>query len=196
MSSIHARSIGRALRSVAERRRNYRMRSTWNVPAAATHVRQLLADPADIARWWSTAFLSAESLKENARCANGTDAFRLRTKGFLPYTISFDAWVAECDEEALRLVVETSGDFDGHATITAAIDTARHTVRIDIDWNVRVVSRVLRAGSYVVRPLLIMNHRWVMRCGEAALRRELVRYSATDRIVAHRPAIVTSGTTA
>lgn len=51
-------------------------------------------------------------------------------------------------------------------------------VAIEFDWRIRVDRPLLRAWSWLFKPVFAANHRWAMRQGETSLQLELRRRQA------------------
>ena len=55
---------------------------------------------------------------------------------------------------------------------------------VTYDWRIRADNPLLRALSFVLRPLFAWNHRWAMARGEESLRAELVRRRSAPAVTA------------
>jgi hypothetical protein len=105
--------------------------------------------------------------------------FRAVTKGFLPYRLQFEGVVSDV-EYTKTLLLTVTGDFEGTAQ---AIFVQEGPVAVTYyDWRICVRKPLLRRWSFLLRPLFVLNHRWVVRCGERGLRRELARRRAANAV--------------
>ena len=144
--------------------------TAWEVEAELEEVAAILREPASLARWWPAAFLTVEPVaRPDGRPGS---AGWVWSKGWLPYTLRFEFDVTELPG-APGVVVRVAGDFEGCCVCTV---TARGP-RLDIvfDWRVRVHKPVIRRWSWLLRPVFVANHLWVMARGLESLRLELAR---------------------
>lgn len=153
----------------------YHFITTWRVLGTSGEVADILRDPLDLVRWWPAVYLSAEELERPDSRGLG-QRVRLRTKGWLPYTLSWDLVVAESRYPS-HFAIDAHGDFNGRGVWTIEQDGA--TAVATYDWRVRAEKPLLRALSPLLRPLLEANHRWAMSQGEESLRLELERRRLT-----------------
>ena len=103
---------------------------------------------------------------------------RLRTKGWLPYTLLWEFVVTE-SRYPDGFAIEAFGDFVGRGVWTIAQDD--DFVNVEFDWRIRAEKPLLQVLAPLLRPLLEANHRWAMGQGEASLNLELARRrAATD----------------
>ena len=103
---------------------------------------------------------------------------RLRTKGWLPYTLLWEFVVTE-SRYPDGFAIQAFGDFVGRGEWTITQDD--EFVNVEFDWRIRAEKPLLQALAPLMRPLLEANHRWAMRQGEASLNLELERRrAATD----------------
>ncbi len=102
---------------------------------------------------------------------------RLYTKGWLPYTLRWEFVVTEA-ERPRRSALRATGDFVG----TGMWDFAQDGEWVDLwyDWRIRADKPLLRALSFVFKPIFEANHRWAMARGEESLRLELERRHAPN----------------
>lgn len=102
---------------------------------------------------------------------------RLRTKGWLPYTLDWELEVVE-SRYPHGSTIAAHGDFEGRGTWTIEQDGA--AVLATYDWRIRAEKPLLRRLSFLMRPLFEANHRWAMAQGRASLDLELARRRATS----------------
>lgn len=152
----------------------YHFVSVWRVPGTTGEVADVLRDPLDLVRWWPAVYLSAESL-EPADDRGLGQRVRVRTKGWLPYTLTWDLRVTE-SRYPERFGLDVSGDFVGRGLWTLRQDGA--DVVATYDWQVRAEKPLLQALAPLMRQLFEANHRWAMKQGEDSLRLELLRRRA------------------
>jgi hypothetical protein len=157
-------------------RNQYCFVTRWRVRGTCGEVADILGDPLSLARWWPSVYLVVERLPDSAPRGVGSRV-RLRTKGWLPYTIEWALEVVESHYPHGFVIVAT-GDFDGSGVWTFEQDG--EYVDAVYDWRLNVEKPLLKRLSFALRPVFEANHRWAMRQGEESLRLELARRRATS----------------
>ncbi|HVW83206.1 MAG TPA: SRPBCC family protein [Bryobacteraceae bacterium] len=145
----------------------YHFITRWRVKGAAEDVYDILSQPLEYSRWWPSVYLIVKP--------EGKDRVHLRTKGWLPYTLSWDAQTVVRDRPK-RLVIEATGDFDGRGIWSIVPDG--DFVDITFDWKLAAEKPLLRRLSFLLRPVFEANHRWAMEQGRKSLELELERFRA------------------
>ena len=149
----------------------YHFITRWRVEGTCGEVADVLGDPLELPRWWPSVYLSVEELEPPGSDGLGR-RLRLLTKGWLPYTLSWEFVVVE-HYYPNRMVLDAFGDFVGRGTWTFVQDGP--CVNAIYDWRITAEKPLLRDLSFLLRPLFEANHRWAMRQGEESLRLELKR---------------------
>ena len=149
----------------------YHFITRWRVEGTCGEVADVLGDPLELPRWWPSVYLSVEELEPPGSDGLGR-RLRLHTKGWLPYTLSWEFVVVE-NYYPNRMVLDAFGDFVGRGTWTFVQDGP--CVNAIYDWRITAEKPLLRDLSFLLRPLFEANHRWAMRQGEESLRLELKR---------------------
>ncbi len=151
------------------------IRSDWLLNANIQRVRNVLNDPMSVLVWWSSVFIAGDALPETE---TGSPNFRARfhTKGFLPHSFHFVAEIIETSPQ--RLVIRTSGDFDGVGTIS--IEPSDFRTRAKVEWQVNVSQPYIRPFLRVFRRVFEWNHLWAMRQGQVGLEAYLQADTAPD----------------
>jgi len=154
----------------------YAFVTRWRVEGTCGEVADVLGDPLELPRWWPSVYLHVEELRPPD--ANGLGRrVRLLTKGWLPYTLTWESELVESRyPHGLALVAR--GDFDGRGVWTFEQDGA--WVDITYDWRLSAEKPLLRSLSFLLKPLFEANHRWAMARGEESLKLELARRRATS----------------
>jgi hypothetical protein len=119
--------------------------------------------------WWKGVYLEAEKLSKGDEPKVG-DRVRARARGFLPYELNFIIEAVEL-EPGRRVVVKTTGDFDGRWC--AFLTPREGSVHVDLIWEVIVLRPILRLLAPLLRPAFAWNHRWTTPRGERGLREYL-----------------------
>lgn len=155
---------------------DYHFVTDWRVEATCGEVADILREPLTLVDWWPSVYLAATELSP-ANADGVGRRVRLRTKGWLPYTLDWEFVVVESNYPH-RFVLEASGDFVGRGVWTFVQDGPFVNVRYD--WRIRADKPLLRAGSTLLAPLFALNHRWAMAQGESSLKLELARRRTTN----------------
>jgi hypothetical protein len=154
----------------------YAFLTRWRVAGTCGEVADVLADPLELPRWWPSVYLGVEELRPPDESGLG-GRVRLHTKGWLPYTLTWEFVLVE-NRYPYGFVLVASGDFDGRGVWTMAQDG--DFVDITYDWRLSAEKPLLRRLSFLMKPLFEANHRWAMAQGERSLILELARRRATS----------------
>jgi hypothetical protein len=153
---------------------DYHFLSRWGVVGTVEEVSRILEKPEDLSRWWPSVYLEAQRLASGDERGVGS-VVRVVTKGFLPYTLSWQLRVVE-SRHPFGFTIETVGDFVGRGIWTFEPEGA--WVDITFDWRIAVEKPGVKQLSPLLKPVFAANHRWAMRRGEESLRLELERRRA------------------
>jgi hypothetical protein len=162
-----------ARRTVAEGEgRFFRLTSVWVFEAQLSEIAEILVEPESITCWWASSFLRAEVLHPGTAGHLGK-VVRLHSKGLLPHTFQFVLRVTGIRYPEF-VCFAVKGDFEGEAAVsTRPLGEGR--IALVFDWRVTICHPLIQHFVPLARWLFIMNHRWSMRSGERALRREILR---------------------
>ncbi|HET8605187.1 MAG TPA: polyketide cyclase [Marmoricola sp.] len=129
----------------------YHFRHEATVPAPRPRVHEVLLDLFHYVDWWP---------QVRAVASLGPDDALLVCRSVLPYDLELRAHAVSRALDCLE--VEVDGPFTGSVR-WALDDVGRDRTRLRFDQQVRVGARPLVVGSWVARPLLVANHRHMMR---------------------------------
>ncbi len=147
----------------------YRFITRWRIRASAEDVFEILRQPLEYPRWWPAVYLDAREIAPGR--------VRLLTRGWLPYTLTWEA-AARTTVPPNLLEVQASGDFEGRG-IWSLVPDGEFT-DITFDWKVTACKPLLRNASFLLRPVFEANHRWAMEQGRRSLELELDRVHAVS----------------
>jgi hypothetical protein len=137
---------------------DYHFVTTYEIEAPIEQVWQTLRD-FDHYPAWSKGIFHAQQLESGAADGVG-DKIRYKVKGRLPFTLAFDATVAQADPPRI-LELRASGELEGVGRWTlgqqGTATTARYT------WDVRTTKRWMNLLAPLARPVFEWNHDGVMR---------------------------------
>ncbi len=145
----------------------YRFITRWRVQATPEEVFAVISQPFEYPRWWPSVYLAATDA--------GPGRVRLLTRGWLPYTLKWEARTVLSREPNL-LSVEATGDLTGRGIWSIVEDGA--FADITFDWKVAAKHPLIEKLSFLLRPAFEANHRWAMAQGLNSLELELRRYRA------------------
>lgn len=154
---------------------DYQFITDWRVEGQVQEVYDIISDPTILAQWWPAVYLEVQEIAPGGERGIGK-IVRLHTKGWLPYTLHWDAETTEA-EPPHRLALAATGDFVGGGVWTFEPDGP--WVNISFDWRIRADKPLLRALSFLLKPIFAANHRWAMEKGEQSLRLEIARRHAS-----------------
>lgn len=152
----------------------YHFITHWRVEATINEVADILKRADELPRWWPSVYLDVKVLKPGDDEGIGK-VVSLHTKGWLPYTLRWQFRVTE-SRYPHGFSLEAWGDFDGRGIWTFEQDGP--FVKIIYDWKIRADKPLLRALSFLLKPIFSANHKWAMARGEESLKRELARLHA------------------
>lgn len=152
----------------------YHLVTKWEVNSAAEEVYEILSDTTGLSRWWPSVYLNVEQISPGDYNGTGKQA-RLLTKGWLPYTLSWEFEVIEA-RKPFGLTIAARGDLNGRGTWKFEQDGDR--VNITYDWFILADKPLLNYLSFVLKPVFSANHRWAMKKGEQSLKLEIARRHA------------------
>jgi hypothetical protein len=138
----------------------YRFRSAWHVDVDEPTLFDVLADIASYPQWWRQV-RSVERIDD--------DSAYVVCRSVLPYDLRLRAARTREEREAGSLEVRLTGDLDGWSRWTLRADGTG--TALVYEQEVIVHSRLLRWAGMVGRPLLRLNHAWMMHSGRVGLRR-------------------------
>jgi hypothetical protein len=157
-----------------QRSNDYEFITRWRVEGTCGEVADILKEPLALPRWWPSVYLAVEEIRPKDERGLG-QRVRLRTKGWLPYTLTWSLEVVE-SRYPHGFTIVADGDFDGRGVWT--IEQDGPFVDATYDWRLKAEKPLLRSLSFALKPLFEANHRWAMRQGEESLKLELLRRRA------------------
>jgi len=140
----------------------YRFRSVWELPSGPEETYDLLQDLAGYPTWWP-------QVRSVERC--DAESATLVVRSALPYSLRLRAAQSREDRAGGVLQAQLSGDVDGWSRWTVRATSAGCVVLFDEQVVVR--RGLLRRLGPAARPLLRLNHAWMMRAGRRGLRGRL-----------------------
>ena len=143
----------------------------WRMQAGIEEVSGILQDPLSLPRWWPSVYLEVTEIEPGGPNRIGR-VIELFTKGWLPYTLRWRFRIVE-NEPPHRFALEAQGDFVGRGEWSLKQDGPMTDVTYD--WRIRAEKPLLRAFSFLLKPIFAANHRWAMARGEESLALELRR---------------------
>lgn len=152
----------------------YHFITRWRVQGKVQEVSAILNDALDLPRWWPSVYLEVEELEPGDERGVGR-VIGLYTKGWLPYTLRWKFRVTDSNRPQ-GFALRAFGDFEGTGVWTFEQDG--EFVNIIYDWRIRADKPMLKALSFLLKPIFSANHRWAMSRGLESLQLELARRRA------------------
>jgi hypothetical protein len=149
----------------------YHFIAHWRVEATCEEVYAVLDGVADLPRWWPAVYLSVKRLPPEPERGPG-NVYELWTKGWLPYTLRW-RMRRTAKNPPHGFTFEAWGDFVGRGEWTFTQD--KPCVDVTFDWRLRADKPLIKALSWLFKPIFSANHRWAMTKGEESLNLELLR---------------------
>lgn len=143
---------------------DYHFITRWKIRGPIEKAYQILSDGKNYAAWWRPAYLSTHEISPKKILA------RVRAK--LPYTLSFTTEL-ERQNPPHEFKIRATGELQG--TGLWKLKQAGETAEIEFYWDVRAEKPLVRWLSFLLKPLFVWNHDWVMNVGEKALQAEMDR---------------------
>ena len=151
---------------------DYHFITHWRIQGSIEEIAEILGDAPDLVRWWPSVYLRVDELEPGDPKTGVGKVVDLYTKGWLPYTLRWKFRVTESNAPH-GFALEAWGDFDGRGIWTLEQDGK--WANITYDWKIRADKPLLRALSFLLKPIFSANHHWAMNQGEESLKRELAR---------------------
>ena len=152
----------------------YHFVTDWRVKGNLEEVSEILEDALALPRWWPSVYLEVEELEAGDARGKGR-VIALLTKGWLPYTLRWKFRITE-SRHPHGFSLRAFGDFEGTGRWTFTQDG--EFVHIIYDWRIRADKPLLKALSFLLKPIFSANHRWAMARGLDSLVLELERRRA------------------
>ncbi len=147
----------------------YHFITHWRVAGKVSNVYHILKSATDYPRWWGDCYLSVtEEEPVDAQGLNGS--YKIVNRGKLPYTLTWYSSVHSF-EEPHGFVITASGELQG--TGRWVFEQQGEMVDILFYWDVSLGKSWLRSLSFLLKPILVSNHNWVMDRGEKRLQEKL-----------------------
>ena len=143
----------------------YHFVTVWRVPGTIAEVKDVLGNADTLPEWWPAVYLTVTRIEEGGPDLVGS-VNRLHTKGWLPYTLTWDLKLTEPITDA-GFAIEAIGDLSGTGLWTFEQDGPE--VVITYDWRVAASKPLLRRLAWLLRPAFEANHVWAMAKGEESL---------------------------
>ena len=150
---------------------DYAFQTVWRVAGTPKEVMDVLGDAGTLPRWWPSVYLNVEPVAASTPDGSGK-AFSLHTKGWLPYTLTWQLSLTEPVTEQ-GFAIAAQGDLNGTGRWTFEQDGPETVV--SYDWRVSAGKPLLRRLGWLLKPAFSANHRWAMARGQEALALELRR---------------------
>jgi uncharacterized protein YndB with AHSA1/START domain len=153
----------------------YEIVSHWRVPGGIAKVYEVLTDAPTMPRWWPLAYTRVVEVAKGDPDTGVGKVSDIVTRGFLPYDVNWRLEVTAA-EPPRRLAVKASGDLSGLGEWL--LQEEGGDVLLTYTWRVRVNKAWMSKLEFLLKPMFVINHKYVMAKGEAGFREELKRRGA------------------
>lgn len=164
---------------------SYEFQTTWHFKASVAEVAAILEDVDHLSTWWPSVYLEVRVLEEGEKSGVGKRV-ALFTKGWLPYTLRWNFTVVESNSP-YGFRIKADGDFVGEGVWTL-MEKEGDEAEVVFDWTIHADKPLLRAFSFILKPMFSANHRWAMEQGEKSLNLELLRRRGEPKVLPPPPA--------
>jgi uncharacterized protein YndB with AHSA1/START domain len=154
-----------------EKRFPYELTSHWRVPGTIGEVFDVLSDGPALPRWWPSAYTRVSEITPGDATGRGR-TLAIVTRGALPYDLTWQFEILEAVRPT-RIRLRASGDLQGFGEWTLRQEGP--DVALVYLWRVRATKPWQQKLEWLLKPLFILNHNYVMRKGERGLKEELAR---------------------
>ncbi len=154
----------------------YHFETNWRLRGTEAEIYQILDNVNELPRWWPSVYLDINVIEKGTDEGVGK-VVELYTKGFLPYTLS---WQFRTTEKRFpnHLALEAFGDFKGTGVWTIKQEMDSDYCKVHYDWKITAEKPILKKMSFLLKPIFSANHHWAMQKGEESLKLELKRIRA------------------
>jgi hypothetical protein len=153
--------------------REFYIPTRWRIKATAEQVYDVLSKPREFPRWWPEVYLAVSEVRPGAASGVGR-VVALRTKGWLPYELHWQAEMTAADRPR-RMSILARGDLEGRGEWQ--LEQEGDWVAISYAWTVLATKPWMIALAPLLYPVFVWNHKWAMQRGFEGLQRELARRS-------------------
>jgi len=143
---------------------DYHFVTHWRVKGPIQKIYEILKDGRSYSRWWRPAYVSSEEVEPRK--------IEALVRAKLPYTLRFTTEVIH-EDPPHEFKIRASGELEG--TGLWKLHQDGEMTEVTFFWDVRAQKTLVRWLSFLLKPLFIWNHDWVMKTGETALQAEVNR---------------------
>jgi hypothetical protein len=136
-----------------------------DVETAYQYIKQI----EDYPRWWGKVYKKIVKLKDAPPDTPGAKHL-VTFGGFLPYTLTIESEVTHI-ERLRRIEFDASGDLEGKGVWQ--FKPVAGGTEITFDWRVAANKPVIRAFSFLLKPLFKANHAYCVRKANEGIRKDL-----------------------
>jgi hypothetical protein len=173
---ICALSLNLCIKLITSMNYEYHFITQWLVLGTVEEVSDIIGDAGLLVRWWPSVYSDVKIIEPGDEYGVGK-VVSLYTKGWLPYTLSWNFRVME-SREPYGYTIEAWGDFDGRGIW--AFEQHGSRIEITYHWRIKVDRPLLHTLSFLLKPIFSVNHRRATARGEESLKLELARRRASS----------------
>src|SRR5437764_11482474 len=152
----------------------YHFVDRWRVEGDLKEVADILEDALSLPRWWGSTYFDVKEIETGE--AHGTGKLiSLRAGGWLPYTLRINFRTVESNYPH-GFTMNATGDLEGKGVWKFEQDGS--AVNVTYEWTISANKPIVRAFSFLLKPIFRSNHNWCMKRGLESLKLELARRRA------------------
>jgi len=122
-------------------------------------------------RWWGKVYKKIVKLKDVPPDTTGAK-YRVTVGGFLPYTLTIENEITLVDRPH-RIAFIAYGDLEGKGTWS--FKPVAGGTEITFEWRVAANKSIIRALSFILKPLFRANHVYCVKKANEGIRQDLQR---------------------
>jgi len=141
---------------------NYHFVTHWRIRGPIGLVYSILKEGKNYSKWWGSAYKSTKEVAKNS--------VEVLVRAKLPYTLRFTTELLS-ENKPHGFVLKASGELVG--TGRWALRESGEITEVIFYWDVWAEKKIIRWFSFLLKPLFVWNHDWVMKEGEKGLQKEV-----------------------
>jgi len=147
----------------------YHFVTHWKIRGRVGMIYEILSDGKNYPQWWKPAYLACREV--------GKHRIEALVRAKLPYTLKFTTELVH-ENPKREIELRSVGELQGRGIWKFA--QVGEWTEIEFTWDVEATKPIVRYLSFLVKPIFIWNHNWVMETGGVALQKEVNRRLTSD----------------
>ncbi len=140
----------------------YHFLTRWKFRGPVEKIYKILSAGKDYPRWWKPAYVACREVAPRK--------IEALVRARLPYTLKFTTELIR-EVPNREFEIRATGELDGRGLWKFHPDG--EFTHLEFFWDVQATKPLMRRLSFLLKPLFVWNHNWVMDTGESALQAEV-----------------------